>query len=102
MIMSMCKSMDADEQGVSRVLDYDFKLVLPAVMALLQRRLEQGLRQTMSVLLGSEVSELAWERAKLPSCFGGLGIRVAQDGICGASNVLVSCRPAQGGNEEHA
>ena len=35
----------------------------------------------MSVLLGSEVSELAWERAKLPTCFGGLGIRVAQMGF---------------------
>ena len=35
----------------------------------------------MSVLLGSEVSELAWERAKLPTCFGGLGIRVAQTGF---------------------
>ena len=32
----------------------------------------------MSVLLGREVSELAWERAKLPTCFRGLGIRVAQ------------------------
>ena len=32
----------------------------------------------MSVLLGSEVSELAWERSKLPTCFGGLGIGVAQ------------------------
>ena len=31
-----------------------------------------------AVLLGSEVSELAWERAKLPTCFDGLGIRVAQ------------------------
>ena len=50
-------------------------------MAPLQRRLEGGLRQTMSVLLGSEVSELAWERAKLPTCFGGLGTRVAQMGF---------------------
>ena len=32
-------------------------------------------------LLGSEVSELAWERAKLPTCFGGLGIGVAQMGF---------------------
>ena len=35
----------------------------------------------MSVLLGSEVSELARERAKLPTCLGGLGIRVAQMGF---------------------
>ena len=33
------------------------------------------------MLLGSAVSELAWERAKLPTCFGGLGIRVAQIGF---------------------
>ena len=65
---------------VAHALDYDLRLV-PPVMAPLQRRLERGLRQTMSVLLGSEVSELAWERAKLPTCFGGLGIRVAQMGF---------------------
>ena len=53
-------------KGVAHALDYDFRMVPPAVMAPLQRRLERGLRQTMSVLLGSEVSELAWERAKLP------------------------------------
>ena len=49
-----------------------------AVMAPLQQRMEGGLRQTLSVLLGSEVSELAWERA---TCFGGLGIRGAQTGF---------------------
>ena len=59
---------------VPHALDYDFRLVPPAVMAPLQRRLEGGLRQTLSVLLGSAVSELAWERAKLPACFGGLGV----------------------------
>ena len=58
-------------------MDYDFRLVPQAVMAPLQRRLEGGLRQTLSVLLGSAVSELVWERAKLPTCFGG---RVAQMG----------------------
>ena len=31
--------------------------------------------------LGSAVSELAWDRAKLTKCFGGLGIRVAQMGF---------------------
>ena len=65
-------------RGVAHALDCDFRLVPPLVVALLQRRLEGGLRQTLSVLLGSEVSELSWERAKLPTCFGGLGIRVAQ------------------------
>ena len=50
-------------------------------MAPLQRRLEGGLRQTMSVLPGSEVYELAWERAKLTTCFGGMGIRFAQMGF---------------------
>ena len=68
-------------KGVAHALDYDFRLVPPAVMAPLQRRLEGALRRTLTVLLGSEVSELAWERAKLPTCFGGLGIRVAQMGF---------------------
>ena len=68
-------------KGVAHALDYDFRLVPPAVMAPLRRRLEGGLRRTLTVLLGSGVSELAWERAKLPTCFGGLGIRVAQMGF---------------------
>ena len=68
-------------KGVAHALDYDFRLVPPAVMAPLQRRLEGGPRQTMSVLLRSEVSEWAWERARLTMCFGGLGIRVTQMGV---------------------
>ena len=59
----------------------DFRLVSAGAMAPLERRLEGRLRQTMSVLLGSEVSEMAWERAKLPTCYGGLSIRVAQMGF---------------------
>ena len=54
--------------------------VAPTVMAPLQRRSEGGLRQTLSVLLRSALSELAWERAKLSTCFGDLGIRFAQMG----------------------
>ena len=50
-------------------------------MAPLQRRLENGLGQTVSALLGDSVSELAWELGELPTCFGGLGIRVAQLGF---------------------
>ena len=38
-----------------------FRLVPPLVMAPLQRRLEGGLGQTLSVVLGSAVSELARE-----------------------------------------
>ena len=68
-------------KGVAHALEYDFRLVPPAVMAPLQRRLEGGLRQTLTVLLGSEVSELARERAMRPTCFGGLGIRVSQMGF---------------------
>ena len=70
-----------NSKEVAHALDYDFRLVPPVVMTPLQRRLEGGLWRTMSVLLGSEVSELAWERAKLSTCFGGLGIRVAQMGF---------------------
>ena len=78
--VSFAKAWLLMSRGVAHVLGYDFRLVPPAVMAPLQRRLEGGLRQTLSVLLGSAVSELAWERAKLPTCFGGLGIGVAQMG----------------------
>ena len=54
----------------------------------LQRQLEGGLRRTLAELLGSEVSELAWERAKLPTCFGGQGIRVAQTGFAAQATYL--------------
>ena len=57
-------------KGVAHALDYDFRLVSLSVMAPLQRRLERGLRQTMSVLLRREVSELAWERAKFSRALG--------------------------------
>ena len=68
-------------KAVAHAVDSDFRLVPPAVVAPLQRRMKGGLGQTMSVLLASEVSELAWERAKLPTCFGGPGITVAQIGF---------------------
>ena len=68
-------------------------------MAPLQRRLEGGPRQDdVGAPREVKVSELAWERARLPTCFGRQG---CSDGFRGASNVLVSCRPAQGGYDEH-
>ena len=79
--VSFAKAWMLMSKEVAHALDYDFRLVPPAVMAPLQRRLEGGLRQTMSVLLRGEVSDLAWEQAKLPTCFGCLGIRVAQMGF---------------------
>ena len=57
--VSFAKAWMLMSRGVAHALDYDFRLVPPAGMAPLQRRLEGGLRQTLSVLLGSEVSELA-------------------------------------------
>ena len=42
------------------------------------------------MLLGRIVSELACERAKLPTCFGGLGIRVARVGFA-AQATCVGC-----------
>ena len=77
--VSFAKAWMLMSRGVAHALYYEFRLV-PAVMAPLQRRLGGGLRRTLSVLLGSAVSELAWERAKLPTCFCGLGMRVAQKG----------------------
>ena len=79
--VSFAKAWMLKSKGVAHALDCDFRLVSAGVMAPLERRLEGRLRQTMSVLLGSEVSEMAWERAKLPTCYGGLGIRVAQMGF---------------------
>ena len=64
-------------EGLAHALDCDLRQVPSWVMAPLQRRLARGLRQTMSALLVGSVSELAWERTKLPTCFGGLGNRVA-------------------------
>ena len=86
--VSFAKAWMLLSKGVAHALDYDFRLVPRAVMASLQRRLEGGLRQTMSVLLESEVSDLAWERAKLPTCFGDLGIRVAQMGFAAQATYL--------------
>ena len=83
--VSFAKAWMLMSKGVAHALNYDFRLVPPAVMAPLQRRLEGGLRQTMSMLPGSEVFELAW----------------CSDGLCGTSNVLVGCQLAQGCDDEH-
>ena len=66
-------------RGVEHALDCDFRLVPPLVMVPLQRRLENGQRQTMSALL--EGDELAWERAKVPTCYGGLGTQATPLGF---------------------
>ena len=87
--------------GVAHALDYDFRLVPLTVLPPLQRRLEGGLRQTLSVLVGSAVSDLAWERAKLPTCFRWPGHQSCSDGFCGTGNMLVGCRLAQGRHVEH-
>ena len=63
---------------MAHAFDYDFRLVPPSVIAPLQHLLEGGLRSTMSVLLGCPITESAWER---PTCYGGLGVRVAQIGV---------------------
>ena len=89
--VSFAKAWVLKSRGGAHVLDYDFRLVSPAVVAPLQRRMEGTLRQTISVLLGSAVSELAWERGKLTTCFGGLGIRVAQMSYAAPGNVPVGC-----------
>ena len=68
--VSFAKAWMLTSKGVAHALDYDFRLVPPSVMAPLQRRLEGGLRQTMSVLLGSEVPEFAWERQSSPRALG--------------------------------
>ena len=56
----------------------DLRLVPLAMIASLQRRMEGGIRRTVSSLLGSPV-----EAAGLPTCDGGPGIRVAQMGFTG-------------------
>ena len=58
--------------------DYDFGLDPLAMMAPLQRRMEERIKRTVSTLLGGPVTKAAWERAKLPTCHGSLGIRVAK------------------------
>ena len=47
----------------------------------LQRRWEVGVRQALATLIGGPLTEGAWERAKLSTCGGDLGIRVAQLGF---------------------
>ena len=47
--VSFAKTWMLMSKGVAHELDYDFTLVPPAVTAPLQRRLEGGLRQTMSL-----------------------------------------------------
>ena len=66
--------MDADESGSGACLP-------PAVTAPSQRRLETGSDRCCQRCSADLSSELAGERAKLPTCYGGLSIRVAQLGF---------------------
>ena len=61
----------------AHALDCDLRLVPLAMIASLQRRMEGGIRRTVSSLLGGPVTEAAG----LPTCYGGPGIRVAQMGF---------------------
>ena len=57
---------------MAHALDNDFRLVPPLVMAPRQRRPENGLRHCLVDVC---------RKAKLPTCFGGLGLWVAQLGF---------------------
>ena len=57
------------------------KRVPPSVITPLHRRHECGRRQAVTTLLGGHICELAWERAKLPACFGELELSVANLGF---------------------
>ena len=85
--------------GVAHALDYDFRLVPPLVMAPLQRSLENGLRQMLSVLIGGDVSELAWERQSRHVLWWSWSL--GSPGVCGASHALVGRRLAQGRHAKH-
>ena len=64
--VSFAKAWMLLSQGVGHALDYDFRLAPPLAVVPLRRRLEPGLRQTMSAQLGGEVSELAQEGPIFP------------------------------------
>ena len=74
-------------------LDNDLRLVPLAMIASLQRRMERGIRRSVSSLVGSSV-----EAARLPTCDGGHGIRVPQMVFTGQATFLVGCRLACGGD----
>ena len=48
------------------------------VCSLLQCEREMGLRQALETLVGGRITELAWERATLPTCCGCVGRRATQ------------------------
>ena len=71
--VSFAKAWMLTSKEVAHALDYDFRLTVAATLG---RRVQgDAVNATWW-----EASELAWERAKLPTCFGGLGMRVAQMG----------------------
>ena len=79
--VSFAKAWMLASRGVAHALDCNFRLAPRGVVVPLQRRLEGGLQNTVLTLFGCPVTESAWVRAKLPTCYGGLGIRVAQMGV---------------------
>ena len=82
-------------------LDYDFRLVPPAMMAPLQRRLEGGLSRRCRCSL--EALSLSWpgSEQKLPTDFGGLGVRVAQVGFAAQATYWSAVDLHKGRHDEH-
>ena len=79
--VSFAKAWMLMSRGVAHALDYDIRLVPPAVMAPLQRRFE-GVGSGRRFRCSLEVLSLSWPGSERnsPTCFGGFGIRVAQMG----------------------
>ena len=69
----LCLGVDACQPMVAHAIDNVLRLVPLAMIASLQRRMEGGIRRSVSSLVGSSVEE-----ARLPTCDGGPGIRVPQ------------------------
>ena len=88
--VSFAKAWMQMSRGVAHALDYDYRLVPPAVMAPLRRRLEGGLDRRSQCSL--EVLSLSWPGSvQTPHVLWWSGHQGCSNGLRGAGNVLVGC-----------
>ena len=71
--------------------DYDFRLVPPLLIALLVAGTAGILTESDALAVAGKISDPAQECAKLTTCFGRLGLRVAQRTFAAQATYWAAC-----------
>ena len=74
---SFAKGWTLMQKCAGSALDYDMRVLPPAVVLPYAEQLSNKLRAGLQRLLGEPLSEAQWAQCALPTCFGGMATRIA-------------------------